>query len=128
MSQVKVSTKMSKDSSAQNTVLGINWDGITTEQLQAGFQSYMIVKLQGAWRRAELIPTRVQVNARDYAPGSRSVGISESDIQEMVKALKPYQLAAWVGGMPIAEASRLNAPDGYVEESEEDDGEEEMAA
>lgn len=121
MTQVKVSTKMDKQSAAQSTVLGIDWTGITREQLEAGYQSYMIVKLQGTWRRNELIPSRANVMAKDFAPGSRTTtGVSEADMQALVAGLKPYQLKAWVGGMPIAEASQMPAPDGYVQEEDDE--------
>lgn len=65
-----VSTKPAKGHAAHTTALTVDWTGITTEQLQAGFLAFAIVKLQGNWR-ANGIPETASVNACDLAPGKR---------------------------------------------------------
>lgn len=87
---MKVTTKLNKDAAAVETNLSINWDGITTDQLKAGYTSFMVVKLQGQWRNKESIPTELTVKAVDYVPGTRAPAMS---LQDAIKALTPEEKA-----------------------------------
>ncbi len=68
---VTVSTKVDKDSDAKETVLSVDWDGITSQQLKAGYLAYMVVKVQGVWRKGGVIPSKISIKASEYAPGTR---------------------------------------------------------
>lgn len=73
MSTFTVSTKKDKKSVAVNTALTVKWDGISDEQLRAGYLAFMVVKIQGVWRNKG-IPDKMEVFAKDYAPGTRHGG------------------------------------------------------
>lgn len=68
----KVSTKPAAGAQAKETILTIDWTGITEDQLKQGFAAYATVKIQGRWRKNG-IPAEETVRAVDLAPGTRTV-------------------------------------------------------
>ena len=67
---VTVSTKVDKDSDAKDTALTIDFEGCPASTIRALAVQALIVKLQGGWRKG-VIPSKVAVNMKDYAPGTR---------------------------------------------------------
>ena len=88
--EIAVSTKQDKDAPAKRTHLTINYpDGIPAWLLD-GYESFLVVKLQGQWRNKG-IPAALEVNAQDYAPGTRAKPMT---VEEALAALTPEQRAA----------------------------------
>ncbi len=95
MATFTVSTKPNKTGAEVKTVLTVDWNGITEEQLKAGYASFMVVKLQGGWRKNG-IPSTASVKAADYAPGTRHAGgpIPLEGIKATLPSMTPEQKAA----------------------------------
>lgn len=88
--EIVVSTKQDKDAPAKRTNITINYpDGIPAWLLD-GYESFLVVKLQGQWRNKG-IPATLEVNAQDYAPGTRAKPMT---VEEALAALTPEQRAA----------------------------------
>ena len=88
--EIVVSTKQDKDAQAKRTHLTINYpDGIPAWLLD-GYEAFLVVKLQGQWRNKG-IPATLEVNAQDYAPGTRAKPMT---VEEALAALTPEQRAA----------------------------------
>ena len=85
-----VDTKKDKDSQSKQTALTVDWTGITEQQLRAGFQAFLIVKLQGSWR-AKGIPATYVAMAKDHAPGMRAPSLT---LDQQLSALTPEERKA----------------------------------
>lgn len=72
--KVTISTKRNKDSSPVNTILDVDYSTISRQQLEAGYNAFLVVKLQNGWRKNG-IPAAFQCKAETYAPGTRSVTV-----------------------------------------------------
>lgn len=90
---MKVSTKLDKTATEQTTELSINWDGMTPEDIKALAQGALIVKLQGGWRRAKVIPATAAINAVDHKVGTRAPKVSPL---EALKAMDKDALRAFL--------------------------------
>lgn len=87
-----VSTKQDKDSPAKRTALKVNYpDGLPTWVMD-GFDAYLTVRLQSSWRNKG-IPATLEVNAQDYAPGTRAKPMTA---EEAFAALTPEQRQALI--------------------------------
>lgn len=68
---VKVTTRPKAGEEKVETVLTLNWDGMTTEDIKALAQQALIVKLQSQWRK-DGIPAEANVNVVDHKVGTRA--------------------------------------------------------
>lgn len=85
-------TKKSKEEKVgKKTTLTVDWNGLSEDEAKAGFLSFMIVKLQGSYRKKG-IPEKAEVKAKDYAPGIRHSMTAE----EMYASLSEAERAAIV--------------------------------
>lgn len=88
-----VSTKVTKDAPAPiETALTIDWEGVSTDDLQAMAQQALIVKWQGQ-ARTNGIPTSCTIKAVDYRPGTR-VAKKPADIATLLANLSPAERKA----------------------------------
>lgn len=69
--QRNVNTKQDEDSDAKTTLLKVEFPDGTLPWLAEGFMAFLVVKLQGNWRKKG-IPSKFDCRAIDYAPGSRA--------------------------------------------------------
>ena len=84
-----VSTKLNKSAEEKTTKLNISWDDCPIETIKGLALQALVVKLQGAWRRAGVIPADVSVAVKDHAPGTRGSPVSvESRVLALSEAEK----------------------------------------
>jgi hypothetical protein len=88
-----VDTKPTKDAEAVTTELSINWEGMTSEDVQALAQQALIVKLQSGWRKNGIPQGAHEVKAVDHKVGVRAPR-QPTDIAAMLRALSPEDRAA----------------------------------
>ena len=69
-STYEVSTRTDKDADEKLTVLTVNWPDGQNPEVIAMAAGWLKVKLQTSWRKNG-VPAKLEVNALDYAPGSR---------------------------------------------------------
>ena len=92
-----VNTKKSKnDTSATKTVVTVKWDGCPEDVAKSLAIQALVVKLQGTWRKHG-IPAKVEIAAKDYAPGTRHGGFSTP--QDLIAQLTPEQKRALIAEM-----------------------------
>lgn len=89
----KVSTKPDARSEAQVTMLTIDWEGISPEEIRAMAEQALVVKLQGNWRKNG-IPAEVTVKAADYKPGTRHAATGKGNILAAIEKMTPEEKAA----------------------------------
>ena len=90
---IEVTTRPAAGAEAVTTNLSINWEGMTTEDVQALAQQALIVKLQGKWRKDGIPNGDATVNAADYKIGTRAPK-GKPDLATMIAALTPAEKAA----------------------------------
>jgi hypothetical protein len=96
ITKIDCSTKAAgTDTAAVKTHLTINWEGMEQADLIALAQQTIVIKVQAAWRRAEVIPHEVTINATDYKVGTRAVKQAVDPV-ELAKKMTPEQLAALI--------------------------------
>ncbi len=109
MTTITVSTKPMAGHAAHTTALTIDFSTVTTEQLQAGFMAYAIVKLQGNWRKNG-IPDSVSVNAADIAPGKRlAAPITTDQAKSIILNATPEERAKLIAEMQALVDAELEA-------------------
>ena len=69
---MKVSTKLKAGEAASSTELNIDWDGMSTQDVQDLATQALIVKAQARWRKAGTIPETADLKASDYKVGARA--------------------------------------------------------
>lgn len=74
----KVSTKPDAEGDDRETAFTVNFDGLSDDDAKAMIMAYLTVKRQGAWRRKG-IPATETINAKDYAPGTRTVEVVSAE-------------------------------------------------
>ena len=91
--ETEVSTKVTKDAEAPiKTVLTIDWEGLTEDEMRAMAQAALIVKWQGK-ARTDGIPVKAEIKATDYRVGTRAPRKVLS-LQEQLDALTPAERKA----------------------------------
>lgn len=89
-----------KDGAPQvETELTINFDGVTVEELQAGFARSLVIDEQNKWRKAGSIPTKATVNVREELDAPRAPrGPMDPKIalQKFLATLDPEARKAWI--------------------------------
>ena len=68
----EVKTKLNLKAQPQKTALTINWDGVAQEALQEMASLHVIGRVKLTWQEAQKIPAEVEIEARNYLPGSRN--------------------------------------------------------
>lgn len=102
VTNVTVDTKPSKDATATQTKLTINWDGMSPEDIRALAQQSLVIKWQGKHRITKknpepLIPAEASVNATDYKVGSRVAKVvTIEDVKALFAKMTPEQKAAFL--------------------------------
>lgn len=94
--ETSVTTRLNKESDKITTALTINWEGITDEEVREIAQQALIVKVQGQWRRDEVIPEGEHtINAVDHKVGTRKAPTKQS-AESLFAKLSPEERAALV--------------------------------
>lgn len=89
----KVNTKPEAGAEAVTTNLTLNWEGMTTEDVQALAQQALIVKLQGQWRKNGIPAGDATVNVIDHKVGTRQAPTKQT-LEQMIGALSAEEKAA----------------------------------
>jgi hypothetical protein len=89
----EVATRPAAGADAITTNLTIDWSDMSTEDVQALAQQALIVKAQGAWRKATIPSGDFTLKAVDYKVGSRRAP-QPKDLATMIAALSPEEKAA----------------------------------
>ena len=109
---MKVSTSKTKGASPVTTELSIDWTGCSAEHLKMFAIQALVIKRQGVWRRGG-IPAKESIRAIDHLPGTRNRVEQKSEEEILAElyarmgSMTPAQRAAYIGGMPLAEAFEL---------------------
>lgn len=88
-----IKTKASQGEDAVETNLTINWEGMTSEDVQALAQQALIVKVQGEWRRNGIPAGDFTVNAVDHKVGVRRAPTKQT-LEQMLAKLSAEERAA----------------------------------
>ena len=88
-----VSTKLNKTAEEKTTRLNVDWNDCPIETIKGLAMQALVVKLQGGWRRAGVIPDELNVAVKDHAPGTRGAGVS---VESKVLALSDAEKKALV--------------------------------
>lgn len=85
-----VTTRPEAGAAAKITNLTVNFpDGLPT-WIMAGYENFLVVKLQTGWR-TKGIPPKLEVNAQDHAPGTRAPAQTP---EQVFAALSPAEREA----------------------------------
>lgn len=66
-----VKTKLNVKAQPQQTALTVDWAGVSQEALQEMAALHVIGRVKLGWQEAQKIPASVEVEARNYLPGTR---------------------------------------------------------
>lgn len=72
VTKIEVDTKANKDAESVKTNLTIDWEGMTSEDVQALAQQALIVKLQNGWRKNGIPNGDHTVKAAEFKIGVRA--------------------------------------------------------
>lgn len=104
ITKIDCSTKSAgTDTAAVKTHLTINWEGMELADLIALAQQTIVIKVQAAWRRAEVIPHEANINATDYKVGTRATK-APVDVVALAKAMTPEQRKAYIAQLEAMDA------------------------
>lgn len=78
-----VDTKQDKDAPSKKTTLKVEYPDNIPGWLVEGYNSFLVVKLQGSWRNKG-IPAEFSCKAQDYAPGTRHSMTPEEALQSLL--------------------------------------------
>lgn len=91
---VKCMTKKDKAGTAQATNITFDYEGVTMDDLMAGWEDQAVIKLQAGFRRKEgAIPAAVEVRVKDMAKGRVAEVVTPDTIMANVSVLTPEQRA-----------------------------------
>lgn len=92
---VKCMTKKDKNGTAAPTNITFDYEGVTMEDLMAGWEDQATIKLQAGFRRKEgAVPAAIEVKVKDMAKGRVAEVITPDTILANVATLTPEQRAA----------------------------------
>jgi hypothetical protein len=85
MTNLTITTKLTRESAEKQTILHIDWTGCTEETLKAFAVQALVVKLQGRYRKNG-IPSEDTVRALELAPGTRAPKVALTPVEAARKA------------------------------------------
>lgn len=92
---VKCMTKKDKDAVASATIVTFDYEGVTMDDLMAGWEDQAVIKLQAGFRRKEgAVPASIEVRVKDMAKGRVAEVVTPDTILANVATLTPEQRAA----------------------------------
>lgn len=96
---IEVDTRPSAGADSVKTVLTINWEGMSQDDIVALAQQSLIVKLQAGWRKNGIPAGEHSINAVDYKIGVRAKREPQT-LENMLKALSADELKALIARLP----------------------------
>jgi hypothetical protein len=94
---VKCMTKKDKDGQAAPTLITFDYEGVTMDDLLAGWEDQAVIKLQSKFRRGEgAIPAAHQVRVKGMCAGRAAEVVTVDTLAANAATLTPEQRAALI--------------------------------